>query len=213
MVLEALKCPSCSADLTLHHDVRFCRCEHCGTRYAIHWSEQEGYTFTQFQTLQAQVASDMDVLKADMRLRYIDNDIARAARHVAHKRLELELAGRDRQQVRYRLQRRTDTWTIGLIAAVVVIVAAAVVFFLLPGLGKLLVAAAAASAGFFLWWAVVRIRQTKAEARTEDQRAGERMAQAQEALTAAELEHRSFLLEQELCQRRVQAFRYTGKQP
>ena len=46
MKLEALKCPSCSADLTLHRDVQFCRCEHCGTQYAIRWTEQNGYTLT-----------------------------------------------------------------------------------------------------------------------------------------------------------------------
>jgi transposase-like protein len=213
MKLEALKCPSCSADLTLHRDVQFCRCDHCGTQYAIHWTEQDGYTLTQFQTLSAQVASDMDVLKADMRLRYIENDIARTSRNASHKQLELELASRDRRQVLHRLERRADTWMTGLIATIVGLVAAVVVFFLLDGLGRLLVAAAAVIAGLLLWCAIVGLQKTKSEARTEEHKTRERIAEAQRALTAAELEHRSFLLEQELCQHRVQGFRYAVKQP
>jgi len=75
--LKALNCPKCSAKLSLRTSQRYCRCDFCGTNYAVQPSSR-GTSLVAFETLLKDVSDRTKYIEASMRLPRVAADVAEA---------------------------------------------------------------------------------------------------------------------------------------
>lgn len=89
MRLVPITCPRCGASLSLRVAQRLCSCDYCGSRLLVHWQENQPIDLKELDKSKPDVRQ---VLLADVRLRYIDDDIAQAEKNLIVARIECEAA-------------------------------------------------------------------------------------------------------------------------
>lgn len=211
MKIVPAKCPCCGAHLGVARDRRYWHCAHCGSNLIISWDGAPYANLISFESVLTGIADATSFVAADRRLAHLEIQIRQSRRAVASKAEELAGAQASGAEAKRRFRRAfwaRLAYATGAASLGTVLLPTSLLRLGRPGWGWWLVLSlflfGAAAYNLYEWWtdrcaAPLRLRAD-----------AQRIDEVGALLAALQSRLEDYLLERELCRRKVAGFRYTG---
>jgi len=114
MMLERVICSQCDAPIDMVSGQRYCRCEHCGSKYFVTRAESGTPTIESFESILRESLTAESLEVAKRRLAALEGEIVGSGQEVERKGSEFEearLAHRDLQRECQKLVLPVQNWT------------------------------------------------------------------------------------------------------